>query len=152
MMVTPQNNKVFFRRSTKIDTSYFISQLAYALWLVYFIVQPAQFKSLFWSPKCLSKKILKHILRKSKTNKKNETQKQISYTFELVSSRFWRKTSDEWRRQARRRQFDWRARWFHRRRKVVKHKKKKTKKSEYEWKMFEGFANSRQMEILMQWT
>ena len=78
-------------------------------------------------------------------NKKNKTQKQISQTFELDSSRFWRKTSDEWRRRARRRQLHSRTRWFHRRRKVVKHKKKKPKKTEYEWKMFEGFANSRQM-------
>ena len=78
-------------------------------------------------------------------NKKNKTQKQISQTFELDSSRFWRKTSDEWRRRARRRQLHSRTRWFHRRRKVVKHKKKKLKKTEYEWKMFEGFANSRQM-------
>ena len=82
---------------------------------------------------------------KVRTNKKNKTQKQISQTFELVSSRFWRKTSDEWRRRARRRQLHSRTRWFHRRRKVVKHKKKKLKKTEYEWKMFEGFANSRQM-------
>ena len=69
-------------------------------------------------------------------NKKNKTQKQISQTFELDSSRFWRKTSDEWRRRARRRQLHSRTRWFHRHRKVVKHKKKKPKKTEYEWKMF----------------
>ena len=86
---------------------------------------------------------------KVRTNKKNKTQKQISQTFELVSSRFWRKTSDEWRRRARRRQLDSRSRWFHRRRKVVKHKMKKTKKTKCEWKTFEGFADSRQMDILM---
>ena len=86
---------------------------------------------------------------KVRTNKKNKTQKQISQTFELVSSRFWRKTSDERRRRARRRQLDSRAGWCHRRRKVVKHKKKKTKKTKCEWKTLEGFANSRQMDILM---
>ena len=86
---------------------------------------------------------------KVRTNKKNKTQKQISQTFESVSSRFWRKTSDEWRRRARRRQLDSRSRWFHRRRKVVKHKMKKTRKTKCEWKTFEGFADSRQMEILM---
>ena len=86
---------------------------------------------------------------KVRTNKKNKTQKQTSQSFELVSSRFWRKTSDEWRRRARRRQLDSRAGWCHRRRKIVKHKKKKTKKMKCEWKTFEGFADSRQMEILM---
>ena len=67
----------------------------------------------------------------------------------LVPSRFWRKTSDEWRRRTQRRQLHSRTRWFHRRRKVVKHKKKKTKKTKCEWKTLEGFADSRQMEILM---
>ena len=46
----------------------------------------------------------------------------------LVPSRFWRKTRDEWRRRTQRRQLHSWTRWFHHRRKVVKHKKKKNEK------------------------
>ena len=79
-------------------------------------------KFVFIAKISLQKKIFNTVEGKiAQKKRKNETQRQASQTFELVSQRFGGRQATNGERQARRRQLESRTRRFYRRRNVVKH-------------------------------